>query len=283
LGSSLKCVRIPEWFDVKHDLPENCCIEYVPHSKDDNEKGSKERDKGLNISDYLIDLDKEYEFAERIGESGEVELWRKLSSSEEVAVKNYKLQRSKGNTQEIRNNFLREVEALFTLKHPCIVSLKGYCLPRGREGAKLVTEYVGRGTLKSVLCLGSKAPRWWTVGRKVCSIIGIVLGMKYIHSKGFLHRDLKPENIFIDSEYRIRIGDFSLGRLFDSGVTMTAVGTPLYMAPESGSGHYDSKVDVYSFGLIMYEIVTNYTILSGSGDKMHLLVKLQNGWSPNLD
>jgi WNK lysine deficient protein kinase len=209
-------------------------------------------------------------------------LWRKKESEEEVAVKNYKLQRSKGSSQEICDSFLREVEALFTLNHPCIVSLKGYCLPRGREGGKLVTEYVG--TLKSVLCLGSKAPRWWTVGRKVGSIIGIVLGMKYIHSKGFIHRDLKPENIFIDDDDdRIRIGNFGSSHLLDSEVTMTSAGTPLYMSPESGSGHYDSKVDVYSFGLIMYEIVANDPIFSGRSNKLQLLGQLQNGWRPNLN
>jgi serine/threonine protein kinase len=103
------------------------------------------------------------------------------SSGEEVAVKNYKVERCKGNNDDIEEIFLREIEALFTFKHPFILSLKGYCLPKGKEGAKLITEYMGNGSLKAVLKLGSKAPRWWTVKRKVGSIIGIVLGMKYIH------------------------------------------------------------------------------------------------------
>jgi serine/threonine protein kinase len=169
------------------------------------------------------------------------------------------------------------------LKHPFILSLKGYCLPKGKEGAKLVTEYMVNGSLKRVLALGSEAPRWWTVERKVECVIGIVLGMTYIHSRGFIHRDLKPENIFIDGRYRIRIGDFGSSRLFDAGVTMTSVGTPLYMAPEAGDSHYDCKVDVYSFGLIMYEIVTNDPIFSGtSGNKLKLLTQLQSGWRPDL-
>jgi serine/threonine protein kinase len=81
--------------------------------------------------------------------------------------------------------------------------------------------------------------------------------MKYILSKGFIHRDLKPENIFVDDDNRIRIGDFGSTRLFETGVTMTSVGTPLYMSPETDEGHYDCKLDVYSFGSIMYEIATN--------------------------
>jgi serine/threonine protein kinase len=107
--------------------------------------------------------------------------------------------------------------------------------------------------------------------------------MKYIHSKGFIHRDLKPENIFIDDNNRIRIGDFGSSRLFEAGVTMTSVSTPLYLAPETDEGHYDCKVDVYSFGLIMYEIVTNDAIFSGPPDnKLKLLSQLLSGWRPNV-
>jgi serine/threonine protein kinase len=63
---------------------------------------------------------------------------------------------------------------------------------------------------------------------------------------------------------------------------MTTVGTPLYMSPETGEGHYDCKVDVYSFGLLMYEIVTSDPIFSGEGNKLRLLVQLQSGWRPDL-
>jgi serine/threonine protein kinase len=106
--------------------------------------------------------------------------------------------------------------------------------------------------------------------------------MKYIHSKGFIHRDLKPENIFLDDDNRIRIGDFGTSRLCEAGVTMTSVGTPLYMPPESDSGHYDDKFDVYSFGMIMYEIVTSDSIFSSSGGKFQIFGKLQSGWRPDL-
>jgi serine/threonine protein kinase len=64
---------------------------------------------------------------------------------------------------------------------------------------------------------------------------------------------------------------------------MTSVGTLLYMAPEVGEDHYDCKVDVYSFGLIMYEIVTSDPIFSGASDnKLELLRELPNGWRPEV-
>jgi serine/threonine protein kinase len=269
----LKCVRMEEGFGVKYNWPKDCIIEYISHSSDD------ERGKKLNISDYVIDLDDEYEFGEGIGG---IELWRKVESGEEVAVKNYKLEKGEESEKYVQETFLREVQALFRLKHPFILSLKGYCLPKGREGPKLVTEYMRNGSLKAILALGSEAPRWWTVKRRVECVIGIVLGMKYIHSKGFIHRDLKPGNIFIDDDGRIRIGDFGSSRSFETGVTMASVGTPLYMAPEVGEGHYDCKVDVYSFGLIMYEIVTNDAIFSAAGSKLEIFRQLLNGWRPDL-
>jgi hypothetical protein len=102
----LKCVRSEEGLNVKYNWPKDCRIEYIPRSN------NEEREKKLNISDYVIELDKEYEFVEGIGE---IELWRKIETGEEVAVKNYKLERCKGNNKDIQETFVREVEALFTL------------------------------------------------------------------------------------------------------------------------------------------------------------------------
>jgi serine/threonine protein kinase len=106
--------------------------------------------------------------------------------------------------------------------------------------------------------------------------------MKHIHSKGIIHRDLKPENILLDSEGRVRIADFGCSRLFEPGITLSSAGTPLYMAPEIIGGHYDGKVDVYSFGLILYEIIVEDGLFSSPSDKLRLFLDLQNGWRPDI-
>jgi hypothetical protein len=85
-----------EGLDVKYNWPKDCLIEYILRSDND------ERKKKLNISDYVIELDKEYEFVEEIGD-GEVELWRKFETGEEVAVKNYKVERCKGSNKEVED------------------------------------------------------------------------------------------------------------------------------------------------------------------------------------
>jgi serine/threonine protein kinase len=276
-GCPLMSVKLQHGFTVDYKWPEGCRIDYFRDS------AACEGTRKLKICGHAIDLDEEYEFVEGIGDSGEVELWRKIKSGEDVAVKSYSAVRVESDDAE--KIFLREVEALVSLKHPCIVSLKGYCLPSDGHGPKIVTEYYGNDCLRRTLGAGSKAPRWWTTGRKIGAILGIVLGMKYFHYQGFIHRDLKPETIFIDNDGRIRIGDFWSSRLFEAGVTMTSVdrSTPLYLAPEAGDGDYDSKVDVYSFGLILYEIVSgDPTFSSSSGNKPRLLRQLQSGWRPAI-
>jgi serine/threonine protein kinase len=273
----LSVLRVPVGMNLSRcDVPRDCRIEYFePPAVEISDHAAG---KSGCISDWIFDLS-EYEPVEQVGGRGQVCLWRHRGESEEIAVKSFRFGSDSVKNEGIQRTFIREVESLMKLnEHPCIVSLKGCCLPCGNEGPKIVTEFLGNGSLKSIL--GSKPPRWWTYGRKVKSIAGIVLGMKFIHSKGLIHRDLKPENILFDDDLRIRIADFGSSRIFEVDVTLTGGGTPLYMAPEVPTHHYNEKVDVYSFGLVLYEIIVGDGLFSGPGDKMKLFLDLQKGWRP---
>ena len=78
-------------------------------------------------------------------------------------------------------------------------------------------------------------------------------GLQFLHSKGIVHRDIKPANILYDSSLNWKITDFGLSRLIDTSMTSES-GTPDYFAPEQVSKHYDSRVDIYAFGLVAFEI-----------------------------
>jgi serine/threonine protein kinase len=207
----------------------------------------------------------------------EVKFMKHRETGEEIAVKTFVV-KSGG----VERDFMSEIEALNKLNHPCIVRLKGCCLQTNNEGAKLIMEYVGGGSLKRLLKSDSKIPEWWTATRKAIAIAEIVIGMKYIHSQGFIHRDLKPTNILLDDDRNVKISDFGTSRVYEVDVTMSNVGTPLYMAPEVPDGHYDRKVDVYSFGIIVYEIITGNGLFSNDGDKMGLFIDMQKGKRPNI-
>jgi serine/threonine protein kinase len=255
----------------------DCRIEFVTNG---------ERERPPNISGWIIDLD-DYEKVEGWnyeGGSGQVGLFRHRTTNEKVAIKSLPLPEqdfSEADLDRIQKTFMREISSLIELSHPCILDLKGCCLPTMGKGPKIVTEFLSCGSLKKILGSGENALERLSGNEKAIIIAGIVLGMIYIHSKGIIHRDLKPDNVFLDSEFRVKIGDFGSSREID--VTMTALsGTPLYMAPEVWDLHYDKKADVYSFGLILYEIVVGDGLFSNGSKKGRLFIDLQKGWRPPI-
>jgi serine/threonine protein kinase len=89
-------------------------------------------------------------------------------------------------------------------------------------------------------------------------VLGIVLGMRYIHKCHVLHRDIKPQNILLTKDYEAKIGDLGSARLMDMQTSMTTTGfTASYMAPDFNAegGDYGPAVDVFSFGIMLWELV----------------------------
>lgn len=150
--------------------------------------------------------------------------------------------------------FRAEAQAAAALNHPHVMAV--YDWGHG-DVPYLVTEYLGGGSLRSMLDLG----RLLTLSQALMVGLEAARGLEYAHRNGFVHRDIKPANLLFDEDGRLRIADFGLARaLAEAAWTepMGAVlGTARYASPEQAQGvALDGKSDVYSLALVMIEAVT---------------------------
>jgi serine/threonine protein kinase len=138
--------------------------------------------------------------------------------------------------------------------HPNIIPVFEAAIYSGQ--IVIVSEYAPEGTLKDWLkrC-GGKAP---DIHSAVAMCTGILAGLKHLHSKKLLHRDLKPGNILLQGELP-RIADFGLARVLRSVTSTRAIaGTPAYMAPEVWQGDRCFESDIWSVGVILYEMLAGH-------------------------
>jgi serine/threonine protein kinase len=192
------------------------------------------------------------------GYQGEVHLYKDNTSGESIAVKSSRLKDCVIVDGIIDKIFVREVQSLKKFDHPCIVPLLGYDLDMESKILRIAMPYLGRDSLGSVLESPEKHP-WLTTTSKTIIIVGIVIGMYFVHCGRIIHRDLKPANILLDpTSHCPKIADFGFSREEDPKTTMSGgKGSPLYMAPEvMNAQRYSNKADVFSFGVLLYEMVT---------------------------
>ncbi|KAJ6238954.1 serine/threonine-protein kinase edr1 [Anaeramoeba flamelloides] len=190
---------------------------------------------------------------EAIGSGAYGNVFRAIWRGKEVAVKRIKPEYVRGEHLE---EFKREVLVLSRTRHPNIVLFMGACtqLPN----LFLVTEYCHHGSLFQMI---RSSQTNLTYQEKIKAAKDIALGMTYLHltkPKIIIHRDLKSSNVLIDSSGTAKVADFGLSRIKDESLKHTRFrGTPCYMAPEMlKSTHYTEKVDVFSYGILLWELYT---------------------------
>ena len=203
-----------------------------------------------------------YQVTDRLGHGGmgTVFLARDPSLERFVAIK---LMRQGFDTPDMRERFVREARAVAGLRHPCIVTLFEYGDHNGQPF--IVMEYVTGKTLAALIA--ERTPM--TLARQLQLIEDLCRGLEHAHKAGIIHRDVKPANIMVDGEGILKILDFGIAKQGHAGVTRITglVGTPKYMAPEQISGKpVTRRSDIFSVGLVAYEILSLESAFSGNSD-----------------
>jgi len=163
-----------------------------------------------------------------------------------------------GKDPSFAERFSREARALAKLNHPNIVGV----YDSGNSGGLyyLLMEYVDGVNLREAIQTKELTP-----AEALAIVPQICEALQYAHDEGIVHRDIKPENILLDKKGRVKIADFGLARLLGQApdnFTLTGshqvMGTPRYMAPEQmeGSHEVDHRADLYSLGVVFYEMLT---------------------------
>jgi hypothetical protein len=211
------------------------------------------------------------------GALGTVKLMEDAGTKERFAVKFFN--EPGGANPDFGANFMREVELMISLQHPCILRIVGYSLPTHTLPAQIGTVFAANGSLRCAL----DSHLLDNTGI-VIVICGLVRGLQFLHSKNVMHRDLKPENILLDEHQWPQIGDFGSSRLLDLDLTQTRQpGTPLYMAPELyDETGYTTAVDIFSFGLILYELLVGRRAFSSTIAPYVLMKKVTTGDRPEI-
>ncbi|GKE00082.1 G-type lectin S-receptor-like serine/threonine-protein kinase SD2-5, partial [Tanacetum coccineum] len=219
-----------------------------------------------------------HNFSKKLGQGGFGTVFEgTLKDGSKIAVKCLE------GLSQANKSFLAEVESIGSIHHVNLVRLRGFCASKSQR--LLVYEFMSKGSLDQWIYHGDREHVLeWHCRKKI--ILEIAKGLAYLHEEcrhKIIHLDIKPQNILLDNDFNAKVSDFGLSKLIDrnqSQVMTTMRGTPGYLAPEWLGSIITEKVDVYSFGIVLLEILCGRKNFDRSQpeEKSHLLTVFQSCW-----
>lgn len=209
----------------------------------------------MEIGSMLLDR---YEILEVVGVGGMATVYKAKCHTLDRLVAIKELKDEYASDEEFVKKFMNECQAAAKLNHPNIVSIYDFHKVNidDVDHYFIIMEYIDGETLKDVIA--EKSP----IEQDQALIIAgqILAALKEAHSHGVIHRDIKPHNIMITKNGIVKVTDFGIARATTNQTmttTMDAMGSVHYFSPEQARGAYtDQRTDIYSFGILLYEMVT---------------------------
>ena len=205
------------------------------------------------INDFQIfdsSMIKDLEMIDEIGNNN----YRKVYKVSQKVTCALKVINNKNITREQFQRFIEIHKTIEALNHPNLLKSYGIILSNEEIPTSILAEYYPMNLNDAI------KNKTFSKVQRVCSIYEIASGMKLLHFNRIIHRNIKPSNILISKNGQIKISDFGIFKLVssDDDLQSSGIGTQKFMAPEIiNEQSYNEKVDVYSFGVIVYFILTN--------------------------